>query len=136
MFDRFTDRARKVMGYARQASDRLKHDHIGTEHLLLGLLRESDCEATEVLRKLGVEPDAVRREVRELLGAEPPVVKFTVPTSGKLSLDLMAQHVGSWHTQAAAAGDPLLAARLRYLLDYLNERMARGEGGSSQEGSG
>ena len=65
MFDRFTDHARKAMGYARQESQRLCHDYIGTAHLLLGLIGE-DGVAARVLDELGVNRD----RVSEGLGAD------------------------------------------------------------------
>jgi ATP-dependent Clp protease ATP-binding subunit ClpA len=63
MFDRFTDRARKVMGYARQEAERLNHDYIGTEHILLGLVKEGSGVAANVLENLEVDLDKVRAEV-------------------------------------------------------------------------
>lgn len=56
MFDRFSDHARKCMGLARQESARLSHDHIGPEHILLGLMREESGAAHIVLRSLDVSP--------------------------------------------------------------------------------
>src|SRR6185436_5000736 len=49
MFDRFTDRARKVMSFARQEAERFNHDYIGTEHILLGLVKEGSGVAAKVL---------------------------------------------------------------------------------------
>ena len=65
MFDRFTDRARKVMGYARQESDRFNHDHIGTEHVLLGLVKEGSGVAANVLENLDIDLEKVRVEVEK-----------------------------------------------------------------------
>ena len=48
MFDRFTDRARKVMSFARQEAERFNHDYIGTEHILLGLVKEGSGVAANV----------------------------------------------------------------------------------------
>jgi len=53
MFERFTDRARKVIILAREEAARLRHDYLGTEHLLLGLVREGDGIAVSVLSHLG-----------------------------------------------------------------------------------
>jgi ATP-dependent Clp protease ATP-binding subunit ClpA len=61
MFERFTDRARRVVVLAMEEARRLTHPHIGTEHLLLGLLREPASLATEVLASLGVSVEEVRR---------------------------------------------------------------------------
>ncbi|MCC6451011.1 MAG: hypothetical protein IT574_10695, partial [Candidatus Aureabacteria bacterium] len=54
MFDRFTDRARRVIILARKEADRFNHNYIGTEHLLMGLVREGDGVAAKVLSNLGV----------------------------------------------------------------------------------
>lgn len=67
MFDRFTDRARKLMGCARQEAVRLRHDHIGTEHLLLGLVEEGTSIAASVLKELGLDLDGLRAEVEKLV---------------------------------------------------------------------
>src|SRR6266704_141174 len=69
MFERFTDRARKVMALANQEAQRFNHEYIGTEHLLLGLLREHDGVDAQVLMNLGLKLEEVREEVLNLLGA-------------------------------------------------------------------
>ena len=66
MFDKFTDRARKVMGWARQEAIRCGHDYIGTEHILLGILREGNSVAATVLKNLGIELKKIRFEVEKL----------------------------------------------------------------------
>jgi len=63
MFDRFTNRARKVMGLARQEAQRFNHHYIGTEHFLLGLLLEENGVAATTLRNFHVTPDAVRNAI-------------------------------------------------------------------------
>ena len=65
----FTDRVRKVLAMAREEAIRLQHDYVGTEHILLGLLREQDGVAAQVLMNLGLKLDEVREEVLNLLGA-------------------------------------------------------------------
>ncbi len=67
MFDRFSDNARKVMGYSRQEADRFNHDYIGTEHILLGLIDEWSGVAADVLKNLDVDPQQIRRKVEKLL---------------------------------------------------------------------
>jgi hypothetical protein len=67
-FDKFTDRARKVLTYAQEEARRFNHNYIGTEHLLLGLVREGEGIAARVLRSLGVELDRVRSEVEFIIG--------------------------------------------------------------------
>lgn len=62
MFDRLTDKARKVLALARKEATRFNHDFIGTEHILLGILLEP-CVAATVLRNLGVKVDTIRTEI-------------------------------------------------------------------------
>ena len=68
MFERFTDRARNVVVLAQQEARLLKHNYIGTEHILLGLARESDGLAAKALDALGIGLEAVREQVVELTG--------------------------------------------------------------------
>jgi ATP-dependent Clp protease ATP-binding subunit ClpC len=68
IFDRFTERAQKVMVFAQEEAVRLNHDYIGTEHILLGLLREGEGIAAQVLKNKGVDLDAVRTNTEELVG--------------------------------------------------------------------
>jgi len=68
MFERFTERARKVVVLAQGEAVRLRHDYIGTEHLLLGLLREESGVAAQVLTSLGVTLDASRGQVESIVG--------------------------------------------------------------------
>lgn len=67
-FDRFTKRARHVLALAQEEAQRLNHNYIGTEHLLLGLVREESGVAARVLKDLGVEPKALRKGVEEMIG--------------------------------------------------------------------
>src|SRR5258708_25979869 len=67
-FDRFTERARKVMQFAQEEAQRLQHNYIGTEHLLLGLLREEKGVAGKVLTGLGIEFDMPRQDVEGMRG--------------------------------------------------------------------
>jgi ATP-dependent Clp protease ATP-binding subunit ClpC len=67
MFDRFTDRARKVMGLARQEAQRFNHDYIGTEHILLGLVQEGSGVAASVLKNLDIDLKKIRNEVEKLV---------------------------------------------------------------------
>jgi len=66
--DRFTKRARRVLTYAQEEAVRLNHNYIGTEHLLLGLIREEEGLAAKVLRDLGVDQNRVRHVVEEIVG--------------------------------------------------------------------
>jgi ATP-dependent Clp protease ATP-binding subunit ClpC len=67
-FDRFTKRARRVLVLAQEEAQRLNHNYIGTEHLLLGLAREESGVAARVLKDLAVEPNALRKAVEEMIG--------------------------------------------------------------------
>src|SRR5450759_5143571 len=74
-FDKFTDHARAVLTLAQDEAQRFRHPYIGTEHLLLGMLRVADCLATRVLRNLGAEPSKVRTAVEFIIGrGDLPVV--------------------------------------------------------------
>ena len=68
MFERFTDRARRVMVLAQEEARMLNHDYIGTEHLLLGLLGEAEGVAAKALESLGISLAAVRHQVEEIIG--------------------------------------------------------------------
>jgi len=68
MFERFTDRARRVVVLAQQEARRLDHNYIGTEHILLGLIHEGQGVAARALTSLGVNLDAVRQQVEEIIG--------------------------------------------------------------------
>ena len=68
MFERFTDRARRVMVLAQEEARILHHDHIGTEHVLLGLIREGEGVAAKALESLGISLEAVRQQVGGITG--------------------------------------------------------------------
>jgi Clp amino terminal domain, pathogenicity island component len=68
MFERFTDRARRVVVLSQEEAVGLKHNYIGTEHLLLGLIREREGVAAKALESLGISLEAVRAEVEEIIG--------------------------------------------------------------------
>ncbi|HWO73692.1 MAG TPA: Clp protease N-terminal domain-containing protein, partial [Dehalococcoidia bacterium] len=67
-FDKFTERARRVLTLAQEEAQRFNHNYIGTEHLLLGLVREGDGVAAKVLNSLGVELSKVRSAVEFIIG--------------------------------------------------------------------
>ena len=68
MFERFTDRARRVVVLAQEEARLLNHNYIGTEHILLGLIHEGDGVAAKALESLGISLDAVREQVQEIIG--------------------------------------------------------------------
>jgi ATP-dependent Clp protease ATP-binding subunit ClpC len=68
MFERFTDRARRVVVYAQEEARLLNHNYIGTEHILLGLIHEGEGVAARALESLGISLEAVRVQVEEIIG--------------------------------------------------------------------
>ena len=79
MYERFTDRARKVMQLANQEAQRFNHEYIGTEHVLLGLVKEGSGVAANVLKRLDVDLRKIRLEVEKIVQSGPDMV-----TMGKL----------------------------------------------------
>lgn len=67
MFDKFTDRARKVIALARQEAERLSNDYIGTEHVLMGLIKEGSGVASNILENLNIDPDKVLFEIEKII---------------------------------------------------------------------
>jgi ATP-dependent Clp protease ATP-binding subunit ClpC len=92
MFERFTDRARRVVVLAQEEARLLSHSYIGSEHLLLGLVREGDGVAAHALESLGVRLDAARRQVEQLVGPgkqpSPGHIPFTPRAKKVLELSL------------------------------------------------
>ncbi len=76
MFEKFTERGRKVIVYAREEAERLQNDYLGTEHLLLGTLREEDGIPVAVLRKMGIDIEQLRMEVERNLPASGNTLTF------------------------------------------------------------
>ncbi|MEM7311114.1 MAG: ATP-dependent Clp protease ATP-binding subunit [Planctomycetota bacterium] len=88
MFDRFTDRAKKVMNLARQEAQRFNHEYLGTEHILLGLVQEGSGVAANVLRNMGIDLSKIRTEVEKLVKTGPSMV-----TMGQLPFTPRAKKV-------------------------------------------
>jgi ATP-dependent Clp protease ATP-binding subunit ClpA len=78
MFERLTDRARKAMALANQEARRLHHEHVGTEHLLLGLTRENDIAAM-VLKDLGVDVQTLHAEIEKLVPSKTDTIPLGEP---------------------------------------------------------
>ena len=107
MFEKFTERARQVVVLAQDEARLLKHNYIGTEHLLLGLFRVDDGLAARVLKSLGIELQAVRDQVARIIGhgEEPPTgqIPFTPRAKKVLELSLREavslghNHIGTEH---------------------------------------
>jgi hypothetical protein len=107
MFERFTDRARRVVVLAQEEARLLNHNYIGTEHILLGLIHEGEGVAAKALTQLGVSLEAVRAQVTEIIGqgADAPTghIPFT-PRSKKVlelslreALELGHNYIGTEH---------------------------------------
>ena len=79
MFERFTDRARRSVVFAQEEARLLNHNYIGTEHILLGLLREEGGVAAKALTSLGISLEAVRRDVGEIVGRGSEVPRGHIP---------------------------------------------------------
>ena len=96
MYERFTDRARKVMQLANQEAQRFNHEYIGTEHVLLGLVKEGSGVAANVLKNLDVDLRKIRLEVEKLVQSGPEMV-----TMGKLPQTPRAKKVIEYSMEEA-----------------------------------
>src|SRR6266508_3871237 len=112
MFERFTDRARRVVVLAQEEALLLGHNYIGTEHILLGLIREGEGVAAQVLVKLGADLNRVRQQVIQLLSGYQGKETATAgaPQEGTPSSSLVLDQFGRNYTQAAREGklDPVI----------------------------
>ena len=115
MFERFTDKARRTVVLAQEEATLLEHDHIGTEHILLGLLRESGGAAASVLTSLGVSLDAARASVENADGRGPgaaghipftPEAKRTLELALREALQLGHDYIGTGHILLGLTTDP------------------------------
>jgi ATP-dependent Clp protease ATP-binding subunit ClpC len=107
MFERFTDRARRVVVLAQEEARMLNHNYIGTEHLLLGLIHEGEGVAAKALESLGISLEAVRQQVEEIIGRGPqapsghipftPRAKKVLELSLRESLQLGHNYIGTEH---------------------------------------
>jgi Clp amino terminal domain, pathogenicity island component/UvrB/uvrC motif len=134
MFERFTDRARRVVVLAQQEARMLNHDWIGTEHLLLGLIHEGEGVAAKALESLGISLDEVRQQVVEILGRGQdqqvpsqhipftPRSKKVLELSLRESLQLRQDYIGTEHILLALTreGDGVAAQVLVKLGADLN----------------
>jgi ATP-dependent Clp protease ATP-binding subunit ClpC len=108
MFERFTERARRVVVLAQQEARMLNHNYIGTEHILLGLIREGDGVAAKALMTMGISLDAVRQAVEDIIGRGTQLpseghIPFTPRSKKVLELSLRearqlgADYIGTEH---------------------------------------
>jgi ATP-dependent Clp protease ATP-binding subunit ClpC len=108
MMNNFTPRAQQVLTLARKEADRFNHNHVGTEHLLLGLIKLGQGVAVNVLQKMGLELESVRQEVEKQVGSGPeaktagnipytPRVKKVLALAGKEAKALQHSYIGTEH---------------------------------------
>lgn len=97
MFDKFTNRAKQVIKLAKKEAQRLNHNYLGTEHVLLGLLKLGQGVAVNVLRNLTIDYEAVRAEVEKLVGYGPEIQVY---------------------------GDPALTGKVKKVFEFANEEAA------------
>ncbi len=108
MYERFTDRAIKVMTLAREEARRLNHEYIGTEHILLGLLKDGNGVAANMLKNAGIDLDKMRSEVEKLVQTGPnmvtaaklpqtPRAKKAIEYAMEEARNLSHNHVGTPH---------------------------------------
>src|SRR5215475_282965 len=115
MFERFTERARRVVVFAQEEARDLNHDYIGTEHLLLGLMRDTDRVAARALRGLDIGQDAAREQVIEIIGRGQrspsghipftPRAKKVLELSLREALQLNHNYIGTEHILLGLVGE-------------------------------
>jgi len=116
MFERFTDRARKVMALANQEAQRFNHEYIGTEHILLGLVKEGSGVGANVLKNLDVDIKKLRLEVEKLVKSGPDMVSM-----GKLPQTPRAKKVIEYAIEEARALNHNYVGTEHILLGLLRE---------------
>ncbi len=116
MFERFTDRARKVMALANQEAQRFNHEYIGTEHILLGLVKEGSGVGATVLKNLEVDIKKLRLEVEKLVKSGPDMV-----TMGKLPQTPRAKKVIEYAIEEARSLNHNYVGTEHILLGLLRE---------------
>ena len=107
MFERFTDRASRVVVLAQEEAKLLNHNYIGTEHILLGLIHEGDGVAAKALEQLGISLDAVLAQVQDMIGTGSqqttghipftPRAKKALELSLREALQLGHNYIGTEH---------------------------------------
>jgi ATP-dependent Clp protease ATP-binding subunit ClpC len=160
MYERFTDRARKVMQLANQEAQRFNHEYIGTEHILLGLVKEGSGVAANVLKNLDIDLRKIRLEVEKIVQSGPDMVtmgklpqtpraKKVIEYSIEEARNLGHNYVGTEHLllgllreQEGVAAQVLMNLGLKLedvreeVLNLLGHNMATEEGGSGATGGG
>src|SRR3982074_792728 len=137
LFERFTERARQVVVLAQDEARALKHNYIGTEHILLGLLREEEGLAARVLESLDITVEEVRAQVARIVGQGDEVTAGQIPFTPRAkkvlelalseALALGHGHIGTEHILLALAREPGragVAARILLDLGVTSEAVA------------
>src|SRR5688500_8534923 len=117
MYERFTDRARKVMQLANQEAQRFNHEYVGTEHVLLGLVKEGSGVAANVLKNLDVDLRKIRVEVEKIVQSGPDMV-----TMGKLPQTPRAKKVIEYAIEEARNLNHSYVGTEHLLLGLLREQ--------------
>ena len=158
MFERFTDRARRVVVLAQEEARMLNHNYIGTEHILLGLIHEGEGVAAKALESLGISLEGVRDQVEEIIGQGQtapaghipftPRAKKVLELSLREALQLGHNYIGTEHILLGLIreGEGVAAQvlqklgadlnRVRQQVIQLLSGYAGGEGGSGQSKAG
>src|SRR4030088_835840 len=160
MYERFTDRARKVMQLANQEAQRFNHEYIGTEHILLGVVKEGSGVAANVLKNLDIDLRKIRLEVEKIVQSGPDMVtmgklpqtpraKKVIEYSMEEARNLNHNYVGTEHIllgllreQEGVAAQVLMNLGLKLedvreeVLNLLGHGMESGESSSSGGGGG
>jgi len=156
MYERFTDRARKVMQLANQEAQRFNHEYIGTEHVLLGLIKEGSGVAANVLKNLDIDLRKIRLEVEKLVQSGPDMVtmgklpqtpraKKVIEYSMEEARNLNHNYVGTEHIllgllreQEGVAAQVLmnLGVKLEEVREEVLNLLGHGEGAEGPERSG
>lgn len=108
MYERFNDRARKVMQLANQEAQRFNHEYIGTEHILLGLVKEGSGRAAAALKSMGIDLRKIRLEIEKIVQSGPDMVtmgrlpqtpraKLVVEHAMAVGRQRNDQHIGTEH---------------------------------------
>ena len=148
MFERFTDRARKVMELAHHEAQKYRHGYIGTEHLLLGLIAEGEGVAAQALLSLGISLESVRQQVESAMGQGQsqdeklvltPRVKNVIELSAQQAQQLGHNYVGTEHLLLGliAEGEGIAAQVLTSLgadMNTVGQRVVELLGGFAMSG--
>jgi hypothetical protein len=135
MYERFTDRARKVMHLANQEAMRFKHEYVGTEHILLGLVREGSGVAASVFKNFNIDPRRIRLELEMIMRSGPDIVatdplpqspraKQVIERAIEEASNLHHHHVGTEHLVLGLLREPEgMAAQVLTKLSVTAERV-------------